>query len=58
MKVSMFKLIQLGNMLTDGIFTAHTEIAPGVERVQIIPKAIKITDNCFVSFFFSSPGSS
>lgn len=48
----MFKLILLGNMLTDGIFAAHTEIAPGVERVQIIPKAIKITDNCFLSFFF------
>lgn len=53
----MFKLILLGNMLTDGIFAALTEIAPGVERVQIIPKAIKISQNCFVSFFLPTGSS-
>lgn len=45
--------VTLGNMSADDIFSAHAEIAPGVERAHIIRKAIKITDNCFVSYFFS-----
>lgn len=42
-----------GNIVPDGLFAAHEELAPGVERVQIIPKAIKITDNCFASSLFT-----
>lgn len=49
--MSVFRLIPLGNISTDSILSAHTEIAPGVERVYIIPKAIKITDNYFVFLF-------
>lgn len=52
-KMSVFQLMPLGKMLTDGTFTAHTEIAPGVERVNITLKAIKITDNCFLSYFLT-----
>lgn len=37
------------------VFSAHNEIAPGVETGHTIPKAIKVADNYFVflCFFFS-----
>lgn len=36
------------------VFSAHNEIAPGVETGHTIPKAIKVADNYFVflCFFF------